>query len=260
LTLFDVVDELQRFLHFSRRDAAVARRPNSSVRLAILGLKGGPSDHAFRGIEPQPPLLAIRRGDLVHPRKVSALVRLAIAAEMELKERLASRQIKPMQHDRTVAEHAHHLDADHPTALRRLHLGQSGGEHKRGRIDRHGHADTKPHRCAASKAGGGRGDNGLGHAAPPQPEQQQDDDTDEKDGPDKARPGRRRRWSDGGSRRRVARLALHLSELGVELVELGRNGRVVTRLAIGLPTPLHIAGVVLVVMEICGGTGRRQGI
>ena len=63
-------------------------------------------------------------------------------------------------------------------------------------------------------------------------------------------PPWRRRWSGGGCRRRVARLTLHLRELGVELVELGRDGRIVTRLAIGLPTPLHIAGIVLVVMEI----------
>jgi hypothetical protein len=48
-----------------------------------------------------------------------------------------------------------------------------------------------------------------------------------------------------------------LSELGIELVELGGDGRIVTRLAIGLPTPLGISGIVLVIMEILDSARRR---
>src|SRR5207248_8007247 len=132
--------------HLSRRHSAIARSRDASVYLAVLGLKGRPSDHAFGRIEPQSPLLAVRRGNLVQPRKVPAFVRLAIGAEMELKESLASRQVKPMQQGGTVAQQTHHLDADHPAALGRLYFGQSGSQQKWRWIDGQRHADTESRR------------------------------------------------------------------------------------------------------------------
>src|SRR6516225_2111322 len=123
LALFDVVDELQRFLHHSGRDPAAARRPDAFVGLPVLRLKRWPPDHAFGGIEPRPPFLAIRRSDVVKPRKIAAFVRSAVGAEMELEVRAASGQVKPMQQYGAVEQQAHGLDTDHSAAFWRLHLG-----------------------------------------------------------------------------------------------------------------------------------------
>ena len=82
------------------RDAAAARRPGTAIHLAVLRLKLGPADHAFRGIEPESPFGLGRRSHLVKLREVAALVGRPIRPEMQNEERLPAWQIEPMQQDR----------------------------------------------------------------------------------------------------------------------------------------------------------------
>src|SRR4051795_1734446 len=89
-----------------RLDTARPRGPGARLDLPVLRLELGPPDHPLRRIEPERPLRRVGRGHLVDAAEVSALVRTAIRAEVQLEETDPARQVEARQRGSAGAEPA----------------------------------------------------------------------------------------------------------------------------------------------------------